>query len=174
MSWSRNVFKNWSESVIHKIGDALADEGTGKEYKQMGRILKSSDIPECSGIYLFRDYRDEKNIYCGKTEGQTLRKRLTQHLRGESRKLRQGEEYTVRWFAEGSSWFGSNTGLLEAIAVIYLNPERNDGNDWKTYLRRQNPTKVLDQAKNLGFYSNDRDEREEFCLRFIEYICQNI
>ena len=174
MGSSNSVLKNWSEPVRHKIGDTLVDGETGKEYRQMGRILRNSDIPDCSGIYLFRDYRDEINIYCGKTESQTLRERLTQHLTGESRKLRQGEEYVVRWFAEGSSWFGNNTGLLEAIAIIYLNPERNDGNDWKRYLKRENPKKVLEQAKSLGFYSNDRDEREEFCLRFIEYLCQEV
>lgn len=174
MGWSQNIFKNWSEPVRHKIGDTLLDGGSGKEYKQIGHILRSSDIPESSGIYLFRDWRDDRNIYCGKTEGQTLRKRLAQHLTGQSGKLRKGEEYVIRWFAEGSSWFGNNTGLLEAVAIIYLNPEYNPGNDWKKYLKREDPKKVLDQAKSLGFYPNDRDEREVFCLKIIEYICQGI
>ncbi|MEZ2227540.1 MAG: GIY-YIG nuclease family protein [Microcoleus sp.] len=161
-------FGNWSEPVIHKVGDVLEDGSTGKIYKQTGRILNYADVPDERGIYLFRDIRDRDNYYCGKTENQTLRKRLTQHLTGASGKLRIGDEYKVRWITS------SNPGLSEAIAVIYLKPERNDGNDWKYDIRQRknNAKEVLREAERLGFYS--KYNQEEFCLKLIECICNAI
>ncbi|MBW4496332.1 MAG: GIY-YIG nuclease family protein [Oscillatoria princeps RMCB-10] len=167
MSWGNSSsidFGNWSEPVIHKIGDVLEDSSTGKTYKQTGRILKYADVPDEKGIYLFRDIRDRENYYCGKTEHQTLRKRLTQHLTGESGKLRRGEEYKIRWITS------SKPELSEAIAVIYLKPKYNDGKDWKYALKHKNAKEVLREAERLGFYS--KYNQEEFCLNLIEYICE--
>lgn len=166
MWWSDSSsidFGNWSDPVIHKIGDVLEDASTGKTYKQIGRILNYADVPDERGIYLFRDIRDRDNYYCGKTENQTLRERLAQHLRGDSGKLRRGDEYTIRWITS------SDPGLSEAIAVIYLKPERNDGNDWKYHIKRKDAKEVLREAERLGFYS--KYNQEEFCLKLIEYIC---
>ncbi len=157
-------FGNWSGPVIHKIGDVLEDGSTGKTYKQTGRILNYAEVPDERGIYLFRDIRDRDNYYCGKTENQTLRKRLTQHLTGDSGKLRRGDEYKVRWITS------NNPGLSEAIAIIYLKPDRNDGNDWKRDIKRKNAKEVLREAERLGFYS--KYNHEEFCLKLIEYICE--
>lgn len=169
MSWwgsnSSNInFKNWSDSVIHKIGDALEDARTEKTYKQIGRILKYADVPNNRGIYLFRDINDTKNIYCGKAND--LRGRLAEHLTGQSGKLRKGEEYTIRWIE------CSNHHLSEAIAVIYFQPERNDGNDWKRGMRREDSQKILREAERLGVYS--RDNQEDFCLKLLDYLSKEI
>lgn len=159
-------FGKWSDRFIHKIGDVIEDGSTGKTYKQTGRILSYAEVPDEKGIYLFRDIHDRENYYCGKTENQTLRKRLTQHLSGASGKLRRGDEYTIRWITS------RDPGLSEAIAVIYLKPKANDGKDWRYDLRRKDAKKVLAEAERLGFYS--KYNKEEFCLKLIEYICQTI
>lgn len=156
--------RNWSEPVIHRIGDTLEDAATGKVYKQIGRILNLADVPRRSGIYLFRDNQDRTNVYCGKADN--LLTRLPDHLNGKSGKLRRGEDYTIRWAVSDSP------RLSEGVALLILEPERNGRYEWKDGIRGARPESILREAERLGLYSQRNSEK--FCLKLLKFICEYV
>ena len=155
MFWNKKEFyfnSSWSKPFICKIKDGKEDrlvhESTQKSFKQAARFLNLENVPNDKlGVYLFRDMSDKDNEYVGETHGQSIRKRLANHVNGGdsgSKCLERGRYYLVRWAVS------ETPQLSEGLIMIYFRPKCNDRDDWETMLNKNNTRDMYTEAARLG------------------------